>query len=451
MEVVLNEPSLAPYQRAIIDSPARITITEACTKSGKSFSHSWWNFREAHRPIGEGAECLWVAPSHGQAKMIFEEVARIVAPLGKYGVNRSEQAITTPNGGILRYVTGEKPDLLYGRSNVQQIVVDEYTRCRPEVFDVCMSILTATGGKMKLIGNYIGNANWGHILKERMAGDPMFDCFTITATDAVRAGIMRQDRVDLARKTLHPAVFAALYMCEGSAHPLQMMQADAINDLWTNPATDGEPYIVVDVARFGRDRTIVGIWRGLTLVDIVDYTQQDLVTTAASIDNLARLHKVGRSRIAIDEGGVGGGVVDILSGCMPFNGAAKAIDVSGKPQNFTNLRSQAYFTLADHVNDRSISIDPELSAYRVDLSMELEAIRRHEDMAEGKLRVIPKDEIKEALGRSPDLADMLMMRMLFELKGGSVSVDFAMRKGKQFRREAERRVIRNYFRNRWER
>ena len=77
MEVRLNEPRLADYQRAILDSPARITITEACTKSGKSFSHSWWNFKGAHFPMNPGAECLWVAPSHGQAKMIFDEVTRI--------------------------------------------------------------------------------------------------------------------------------------------------------------------------------------------------------------------------------------------------------------------------------------------------------------------------------------------------------------------------------------
>jgi hypothetical protein len=35
--------------------------------------------------------------------------------------------------------------------------------------------------------------------------------------------------------------------------------------------------------------------------------------------------------------------------------------------------------------------------------------------SDGKLKVIPKDLIKEALGRSPDFADMIAMRMWFDL------------------------------------
>ena len=39
---------------------------------------------------------------------------------------------------------------------------------------------------------------------------------------------------------------------------------------------------------------------------------------------------------------------------------------------------------------------------------------------DGKLAVMPKDKVKDKLGRSPDISDMLMMRMHFELR----STDF---------------------------
>ena len=47
---------------------------------------------------------------------------------------------------------------------------------------------------------------------------------------------------------------------------------------------------------------------------------------------------------------------------------------------------------------------------------ELDQIKKKENSDDSKLAIIPKSEIKEQLGRSPDFADVLMMRMFFELK-----------------------------------
>ena len=47
---------------------------------------------------------------------------------------------------------------------------------------------------------------------------------------------------------------------------------------------------------------------------------------------------------------------------------------------------------------------------------EFEQIKRFEPDNEQKLRIIPKEQVKEILGRSPDWSDMIMMRMFFELQ-----------------------------------
>ena len=51
-----------------------------------------------------------------------------------------------------------------------------------------------------------------------------------------------------------------------------------------------------------------------------------------------------------------------------------------------------------------------------ELTEELEWVQRHNADKDGKLAVLPKDKVKEHLGRSPDISDALMMRMWFELK-----------------------------------
>ncbi len=112
------------------------------------------------------------------------------------------------------------------------------------------------------------------------------------------------------------------------------------------------------------------------------------------------------------------GIADYLRGCVRFHGGSAFIPQKGDDElNFKNLRSQCYYLLADYVNDRTLSINPELSQHRVDITIELEAVRRYDELAEGKLRIISKEDMKEIIGRSPDFGDTLMMRMYAELKG----------------------------------
>lgn len=413
----IERPWLAEYQTAFLYNPERFTVTEAATKVGKTISHSWWLYELAHNPPNVGDEYLWLAPTYAQAEMVFSDVVRKVAHTAAYKVNRSDLTIQTPQGGILRYKTAEKPDNLYGPSNIRAIVGDEFTRWRPSVWPVVRSLSTALQCPVKLIGNYIGESNWGHRLAIDNASDPEWAYFRITAQQAVGAGIMKQSEIDSARRSLPPAVFAALFLCEGSAHPLQMIYADAIADLWTNDAERGQKAMVVDVAGEGQDKTVVTVWDGLHIEYIYTEDKSSGPELVATIDALAKSEGVGRSRIVVDCDGLGGmGVADYLRGCVRFHGGGKVKAQAGdKRVNFVNLRSQCYYLLADWINNRQISINPDMSHHASDIGAELEYVRRKDDITAAKLGVWPKDKIKEGLGRSPDYGDNLMMRMALEL------------------------------------
>ena len=62
-----------------------------------------------------------------------------------------------------------------------------------------------------------------------------------------------------------------------------------------------------------------------------------------------------------------------------------------------------------------------------DLFEELDATQQTDNSQDGKKAIIPKSEIKEMLGRSPDFADILMMRMFFELKDMPVAFKAKLR------------------------
>src|SRR3546814_5968667 len=66
-------PKLAPYQKAILDSKARYTLTEASTKVGKTFSHMWWLFEKAGDPPKPGAHYWWIAPVRSAERRVGKE------------------------------------------------------------------------------------------------------------------------------------------------------------------------------------------------------------------------------------------------------------------------------------------------------------------------------------------------------------------------------------------
>ena len=51
-----------------------------------------------------------------------------------------------------------------------------------------------------------------------------------------------------------------------------------------------------------------------------------------------------------------------------------------------------------------------------ELTKELEQVRRDKIDKDTKLAILPKEKVKQILGRSPDYSDALMMRMYYELR-----------------------------------
>ena len=84
------------------------------------------------------------------------------------------------------------------------------------------------------------------------------------------------------------------------------------------------------------------------------------------------------------------------------------------PANYQNLKAQCYFTLAEYVNNHKVAVRDE--SIKEILRDDFSVIRQKNVDSDGKLCIISKDDMKEIIGRSPDVSDMMMMRMYFEFK-----------------------------------
>ena len=231
--------------------------------------------------------------------------------------------------------------------------------------------------------------------------------------------------------------------------PQKMMDYDAITDLPFNalqPTTkilanndvvpdtikDNTKYLINDIARFGGDKIVSGVFKGRLLYRLAVNTYQGIDESVRIAKQLCQEEGIPAKNVLSDEDGVGGGFVDLFKGTKGFHGNAAPTMIWDHmkqkfiPENYKNMRSQCYYMLSEGVNNRLWRIaiekfETNIEGYTLeqclaDLFEELDAVKKTDDSNGGKLGVIPKDEMKEALGRSPDFADILMMRQLFELK-----------------------------------
>lgn len=197
--------------------------------------------------------------------------------------------------------------------------------------------------------------------------------------------------------------------------PATLIEYDKILDCFTNNfVIGGENYISADIARFGSDKTVINVWQGFRC-QIYVYAKKSVQEVADIIKGLQMQFKVPNNNTIADEDGVGGGVVDILK-CKGFvNNSRPFINpITLKDDNFSNLKSQCYFKLAEMINKGEIFVDCSDSVIRELLTQELEQVKQYNMDKDGKKQIIPKDKVKEVLGRSPDYSDALMMRMYFE-------------------------------------
>jgi hypothetical protein len=227
--------------------------------------------------------------------------------------------------------------------------------------------------------------------------------------------------------------------------PQKVMNYEAITDLTRNTLVNNNPTksLIADIARFGGDKIVLGAYKGLELYGLWVYTYQGIDETIKKMKEVIIDEAIGYQNVIADEDGVGGGVVDGMRGIKGFSGGRSPLPVWDfvhsrlVPANFQNFRCQCYFKLGEIVNNRQMSIKitkfhTNIEGYTLekalsDMAEELDAIKQTDNSEDGKKAIIPKSEIKEQLGRSPDFADVLMMRMTFEMKELPITFKRALR------------------------
>jgi len=203
--------------------------------------------------------------------------------------------------------------------------------------------------------------------------------------------------------------------------PATLMDNDSIADYF-NPShltPSGLKFMTIDVARKGRDKTVFRIWHGWVCIARESIAKSGLDEVVGRAKILQTRYGIALSNIVADEDGVGGGVVDFLK-CKGFvNNSSPLEMLEGntyiKP-NYDNLKSQCSIKMAEMITNRLAGEVCDNDAVKQTTAEEMEQVKLKDIDKDGRQGIIPKDRIKELIGRSPDEWDSIMMRYWFALR-----------------------------------
>jgi hypothetical protein len=187
---------------------------------------------------------------------------------------------------------------------------------------------------------------------------------------------------------------------------------------WVKPTEDR--YITADIAYTGSDKFVIVIWAGMVAIKIIAIDKIDDTMISKKLNDLRIEHRVPIKNVIYDSDGLQtftrfSSKFGVLSGAVGFKNNGRAIKVSGKTENYKNLKAQCYFYFADLVKDGKVFIQDKV--YSKQIIEEFEQINRKPLDDDGYLAIERKVDLKERLKRSPDFADAIMMRAYVEIKG----------------------------------
>ena len=352
----------------------------------------------------------YAAPFREQAKSIaWNYLKRYTENIPQRTVNESELWVSVPSRGgraKIRLFGADNPDALRGLY-YDGVVLDEVAQMKANVWqEVIRPALVDRGGWALFIGTPKGVNLFSDLYYRAVnrfeTGDPLWYGASFPATET---GLIPQKELEAIKDELSENAFRQEFLCDFAASsddvliPLTIVD-EAMRRTRAEHEYRHAPLILgVDVARFGDDSSVLCFRQGLVAEKPIMCKGLDNMELADRIAFEIRERKP--NAVFVDAGG-GAGVIDRLRHLghwvqeVPFGSQASYHD------KYVNKRAEMWDEMRKWIEGGGCL--PANEALRSELTTPTYSFDAH-----GKIKLEPKDKIKERLTHSPDIADALCL------------------------------------------
>lgn len=440
--------TLHPKQKEIVKSQARFKVARAGRKGGKTAyeieniaykaTASISRLKLKKTLFNTGRKVIYIAPTQDQARnIVWEALKARFAGIGIPNEGRLQMKVPNEDGEMTTiYVGGyENRENYRGLTDVIHITFDEVDTLKNFFLawrEIFRPMFLDTGGTADFIGTpKKENPNLRRLEKHALT-DTEYAVFHFTSRDNPYISPEEIDAIELEYKD-DPTSYKQEILAEYVDNAGALFHYEALVDIFTNTVTkNSEKYLIVDIADDGTDKTIFSFWDDLEEYRREEFERLNTEGVVAKIREYAAADRIPYSHILVDAIGVGAGVASssMLDGIVGYKGSYQAIKTdmnivrlpnvgytkdAPRITDYRNLRNQCIFTLSDLVNNHKIA-SRVTGQFKENIIEEL-MFYQDASKGDGKRQATKKEEVREAIGRSPDHSDTFQMRMYFVVMG----------------------------------
>lgn len=394
---------LFPHQKAVITSQEPILYARMGRGSGKSYIASML----AVISLLKGKRTLAIAQTSQAIREVL--VPEILARLNeiipnKYKFNQTSNKIAFGNG-IIYLGSYESLESLRGYTRISLIILDEAALAPPNIFEIVAFCMRDCDEQPKIrMMSTPRSANWltEYVKKNNIP--------VITAKTSDNKRITEKE-IELMKKA---SIDENSWRREFYGDEIDDETAGVLftsNLLSSTPKflrRNNDGYAIgIDCSGLGKDSNVIVVRNQNEILDIVEKKIASNAELCSIVRGLIMTHGKGNlSHIAIDEA-YG---LDLHERLSDAGITAAIVPFGGKAKNpaYANQRAEMYINLKKGIEEYG------LKGITDELYRELQATKYILNN-NGKIQLIPKDEIKLNIGHSPDAADALALTYTQEI------------------------------------
>lgn len=435
-------------QREIVRSNARFKVVRAGRKGGKTSLEvenicykavvKAEKLNLTKTKFSTGRKVLYIAPTQTQARnIIWEALKNRLQGIGIPNEQMLQMKVPNEDGDTSTiYVGGwENRENYRGLTDVIHITFDETDTLRDfflSWLEIFRPMFLDTGGSADFIGTpKKENPNMRRLEKDFANKGEGFECFHFTSRDNPFLSVSELDAMEIEYKDDRTS-YRQEILAEYVDNTGSLFKYDALLDVFTNTIEkENEKYLIIDVADDGSDKTKFSFWEGLEEYRRETFSRLNSENIISKTREYASQEKIPYSHILVDAIGVGSSVASssLLDGIVGYKSSYAPIKTDTNivvlpnvgytkeaplVSDYKNLRSQCVFILAEHANNHKIS--SKITGQDKEAILEELSVYQDASKGDGKRMATQKEDIKIAIGRSPDDSDTWIMRMFFVIR-----------------------------------